>query len=95
MKNIIRENISKLEDLPNVGKAIARDLKRIGITEPDQLEGRDPFLMYDQLCEKMGKKQYPCVLDVFMSIVSFMEGGPVLPWWEFTSERKKLMQLSH
>ncbi|MFC1568917.1 helix-hairpin-helix domain-containing protein [bacterium] len=94
MKSIDREKLSKLEDLPNVGKAIARDLKKIGIVEPAQLIGQDPIQLYGSLCEQTGMRQDPCVLDTFMSIVSFMEGGPALPWWAFTSERKKLMHLS-
>jgi hypothetical protein len=34
-------------------------------------------------------RQDPCVLDVFMSIVHFMDGGEALPWWSFTEERKR------
>jgi effector-binding domain-containing protein len=30
----------------------------------------------------------PCVIDVFMSAVHFMEGGEPLPWWSFIQERK-------
>lgn len=50
-----RNRLARLEDLPNIGPAIARDLR---------------------------------LLDVFMSVVSFMAGGPALPWWTFTAERK-------
>jgi hypothetical protein len=32
----------------------------------------------------------PCVIDVFMLVVSFMEGGAALPWWSFTEQRKKM-----
>ncbi|MCJ7764315.1 MAG: helix-hairpin-helix domain-containing protein [Thiovulaceae bacterium] len=30
--NVIREKVSKLTDLPNIGKTIAADLRSIGIT---------------------------------------------------------------
>jgi len=28
------------------------------------------------------------VRDVFAAVVSYAEGGPARPWWEFTPERK-------
>ena len=84
-----RTQINKLEDLPNVGKAIATHLRAIGIESPDQLRGQNPVVMYEKLAIEKGRRQDPCVLDVFMSVVSFIEGGPALPWWAFTEERKK------
>lgn len=89
MKKASRKTVSMLEDLPNVGKATAEDLKLIGIHEPGQLIGQDPVDLYYRLCESTGRRQDPCVLDVFMSIVSFMKGESAQPWWAFTAERKK------
>ena len=89
MKNPDRATVSRLEALPNIGKAIAGDLRSIGIDHPQQLIGKDPFALYHQLCAATGHRHDPCVLDVFMSAVRFMEGGDPLPWWEFTDERKK------
>ena len=88
MKNPNRETVSKLEELPNIGRAIADDLRLIGIDYPQKLIGKDPFKLYHRLCDLSGVKQDPCVLDVFMAVVNFMEGGKVLPWWKFTNERK-------
>ncbi len=34
----------------------------------------------------------PCVIDVFLSLVSFAKGGPAKPWWDFTAERQKAAQ---
>jgi hypothetical protein len=31
----------------------------------------------------------PCVIDVFMSITSFMSGEEPRAWWHFTAERKR------
>ena len=92
MKNPNRETISHLEELPNIGKAFAGDLRLIGIHHPKDLIGKDPFHLYDELCRVSGKKHDPCVIDVFMSVIQFMEGGEPLPWWSFTDERKKLNQ---
>lgn len=85
-----RDRLARLEDLPNIGQAMAGDLRRIGITHPDDLAGRDPVELYDALCRATGARHDPCVLDVFMSVVSFMDGGPALPWWAFTERRKRL-----
>jgi hypothetical protein len=79
-----------LETIPNVGPSVARDLRSIGITRPQQLVGRDPRKLYRKLCQRTGQRQDPCVLDTFISAVRFMEGAPARPWWYYTAERKKL-----
>lgn len=89
MKNPDREAVAELEDLPNIGPAIAADLKLIGIHHPGELKGKDPYQLYASLCRKTGTRHDPCVLDVFLAAVDFMEGGKALPWWKFTLERKK------
>ena len=86
-----RERVFELEDLPNVGKAVAADLRSIGIHKPGELVGQDPFAMYEQLGQVMGVRHDPCMLDVLISAVRFMEGGPPLPWWAFTAERNRMM----
>jgi hypothetical protein len=90
MKNPGRKTVSKLEELPNIGKAMAEDLRLIGIDHPKKLIGKDPFKLHEALCKATGTRQDPCVLDVFMSAVRFMESGEPRPWWSFTDERKKL-----
>ncbi len=84
-----RNNLNKLTDLPNIGKASAKDLVLLGITQPHQLKGMCPFQMYKMLCEKTGQRHDPCVIDVFMSITRFMDGEDPCPWWEYTAERKQ------
>lgn len=92
MKNTLhpeRAGIARLEDLPNVGRATAEDLRQLGIREPAQLAGREPRQLYDRLCELTQCRQDPCVLDVFISAVRYMEGAPARPWWDYTPERKR------
>ena len=89
MKNPDRETVSRLDELPNIGKAISDKLQLIGIDHPKKLIGKEPFELYEQLCGISGKRYDPCVIDVFMSVVQFMEGGDPLPWWSFTNERKR------
>ena len=79
---------SPLTTIPNVGPAVARALGRLDIEEPDDLRGRDPQELFDRLCELDGRAHDPCLLDTFVAAVSYTEGGPARPWWEFSRERK-------
>ena len=92
MKNPDRKTVSNLKALPNIGQAIEKDLQIIGIDHPQQLIGKNPFNLYEALCKITAKKHDPCVIDVFMSAVYFMEGGEPKAWWEFTTERKKIVK---
>jgi hypothetical protein len=89
MKNPDRATVSRLEHLPNIGKAMADDLRLIDIDHPQKLIGKNAFELHKELCRKTGKRQDPCVIDVFMSVINFMEGGEARPWWSFTEKRKK------
>ena len=79
-----------LEQLPNIGPALAADLRLIGIHEPAQLRGKDAFVLYQKLCAATDARQDPCVLDTFMAAVDFMRGAPAAPWWTYTAQRKAL-----
>lgn len=87
-----RDKVKSLLDLPNVGPATAGDLKLLGISKPEQLIGQDAFKMYKRLCVLTKVKQDPCVIDVFLSLVHFANGGQPKPWWDFTNERKQILQ---
>jgi Pathogenicity locus len=89
MTTASRDHIKKLEDLPNIGKAGAADLRLLGFERADQLPGKDPLELYQRLCQLTGRRHDPCVLDVFIAVIAYMEGGPELPWWAHTEERKK------
>ncbi len=88
---VVRTETRCLEDLPNIGKACAADLRLIGITAPAQLIGQRPLQLYQILCDRTGTRHDPCMIDVLMSVVAFMEGGDALPWWSFTESRKALL----
>ncbi len=89
---VVRNRVKQLTDLPNVGPAVAADLHRLGIHQPEQLKGCDAFALYDQLCSITGQRHDPCVIDVFISITRFMDGGEAQPWWHYTGERKAIRQ---
>jgi len=88
---IHRARVTTLEDLPNVGPAVAADLRLIGIRTPRALAGRDPYALYEALNRATGKRHDPCVLDTFISVVRFMDGAPARPWWKYTAERKRTL----
>jgi Pathogenicity locus len=83
-----RIDINNLQDIPNIGKATEKNLNILGINKPNQLIGRDPYKMYNELCNVANQKYDPCLIDIFISAVKFMEGGSPKKWWEFTEERK-------
>lgn len=82
------EDCAVLEQLPNVGPAIAADLRLIGVQHPRELRDRDAFALYQALCAATGRRQDPCVLDTFMAATDFMHGAPPAPWWHYTARRK-------
>ena len=83
-----RVDINNLQDIPNVGKATEKIFNTLGINKPIQLIGRDPYKMYNELCNTTNQKYDSCVIDIFISAVRYMEGDSPKKWWEFTEERK-------
>ena len=86
---VVRARVAKLTDLPNVGPSIAEDLVLLGINRPAQLAGMCPYDMYERLCVQTRTVHDPCLLDVFISVTRFMDGGAPQPWWHYTAERKR------
>jgi DNA transformation protein len=82
---------AKLEDLPNIGKSIAADLRAIGVETTVQLRELEPLSLYMKLAGTMGKRHDPCVLYTLMAAQHFMQRGEKLSWWDFTEKGKKLL----
>lgn len=83
---------TKLIDLVSVGPAIVRDLALLGITRVDQLRGQQATDLFEELKRVSGKRQDPCVLDVFTCAIAQAE-NPDLPdeqrqWWYWSRVRK-------
>ena len=72
---MIRNEIISFQDIPNFGKAIEKYFILIGLKEPIELINKDPYLMYNKLCRVTQQRHDPCVIDVFISAVNYMEGG--------------------
>ena len=77
-----------LTDLPNIGKAIAADLKKIGINSSSDIEKRNPLSIFEELRTVMGKRHDPCVYYTLLSVKHFLRTGESLPWWKFTEQGK-------
>lgn len=77
-----------LEQLPNIGPALAADLRLLGVLHPRELASKDAFVLYQSLCARTGRRQDPCVLDTFMAATDFMRGAEPRPWWTYTAQRK-------
>lgn len=87
--NASPEVARRLQEIPNVGPAVADDLIRLGITRLEDLAGKDPDALYAKLCALDGRRHDPCVLATFSAIVAFANGGPAEPWWVFSRRRKE------
>jgi len=86
---MLRNEIKRFRDIPNIGPAIEKYFIVLGLNTPTELIGKDPYQMYADLCRITQKRQDLCLIDVFISALRYMEGGPVKKWWEFTEERKQ------
>src|SRR5215213_8349017 len=82
------EAVARLKRIPNVGPKMAGELLKLGVTRLEDAAGNDPEEMYLELCAIDAKRHDPCVRDVFAAVVSYADGGPAKPRWEFTPERK-------
>jgi DNA transformation protein len=91
MKFDVTDQVSKLEDIPNIGKSIAADLRSIGIKHPQQLLEHEPLELYLKLGGTMGKRHDPCVRYTFMAARYYMQSGEKVAWWKFTERGKKLL----
>lgn len=80
--------LKRLQQIPNVGPAISRDLVRLGIFQLDDLAGRDPDALYHALCRLDGARPDPCMHDVLTAIVAIADGEPAQSWWSYTPARK-------
>ena len=79
----------RLEDIPNIGKSIAADLRGLGIMTPSQLVARDPLKTYLALGEAMGKRHDPCVFYTLLAARHYLQSGESIQWWKFTEEGKQ------
>lgn len=89
MKANHASEVTKFKQIPNVGPRMEEDFMKLGIKNPQDLKGKDPFSLYQKMCRVSGVRQDPCVLDTYIAVIDFMNGAPARPWFYYTKERKK------
>lgn len=79
--------LRSLRELPNVGESIALDLWNLGIRAPEDLRGKNPETMYEELCQQQGAHVDRCMLYVFRALVYVTSTDEVDPakkvWWRW------------
>lgn len=86
-----QHDTGKLEDFPNIGEAIASDLRSLGILTPQQLSTRAPLKTYLALSGHMGQRHDPCVLYTLMAAQHYLQSGEAVSWWKFTEQGKRIL----
>ena len=81
--------VRRFTDIPNVGPATAGDFETLGLRSPAELARCDAYALYRRLCAATGERHDPCVIDVFLAAIDFMNGAPARPWWAYTGQRKR------
>jgi hypothetical protein len=88
------EQLKELMEIPGVGKSIANDLLRIGITSIPDLKGKNPEDLYDKSNVVAGKVQDRCLLYVFRCAVYYAGTKPEkqnpekLKWWNWKDKKR-------
>lgn len=92
MKASSASHAVRLEDLPNIGKSIAADLRGIGIDSPQELARHSSLEVFRELVPFMGRRHDPCVLHTLLAAGHFLKTSEALPWWQFAAEGKRLLR---
>jgi len=79
----------ELSTLRNVGPKTREDFRYLGIETVAQLADREADELYEHLSRVKGCRLDPCVHDVFSAAIHQARTGEALPWWHFSSIRKK------
>ncbi|MEO7242971.1 MAG: helix-hairpin-helix domain-containing protein [Variovorax sp.] len=85
-------DVRRLEDIPNIGRSLAADLRSVDVHTPADVKAMKPRTAYELLRGPMGRRHDPCVLDTFLAAHDFMNGGVAQPWFAFTERRKAMLK---
>ncbi len=85
------ESLRELRKIPGVGKSIANDLWKIGITKISDLIDKNPKKLYHKSNKYVGVVQDRCLLYVFRCAVYFASNSKhdkeKLKWWNWMDKR--------
>jgi hypothetical protein len=79
--------LERLQEIPNVGPAIARRLAELGFDSAASLRGQDPEELLARTEAARGTPEDPCLLDTYRAIIAYAETGDTRPWHAFSRER--------
>jgi hypothetical protein len=82
---------ARLEDLPNIGKRLAADLRNVGIREPMDLMDKDPRVLFAELVPVMGHRHDPCVFYTLLAVRHYLQHAEAMPWWKFTAQGREIL----
>lgn len=89
MKKTLKDD---LENIPGVGKSIAKDLRNIGIQRVADLKGKNPEELYNKSNRFEGVVQDRCLLYVYRCAVYCAEHSnpdpEKLKWWNWKDKRR-------
>ena len=81
----MHNTVESLQVIPGVGPKLAKRFSDIGIKDVADLIGKNPELLYSQICSKHGYQVDRCVLYVCRSSVYFADtenpDPERLKWW--------------
>lgn len=89
------QKYSSLLQIPWVWKTIAQDLVNLGITQVEDLHGRNPEELYDLHNANRGSVQDRCMLYTFRCAVYFADtpaekrDPELLKWWNWKDRKYK------
>ena len=82
-----QSTLKTFQQIPGVGKTIAKDFWDIGLRSVDDLKVNDPDLLYETLCHHQGIQVDRCMLYVFRCAVYYASernhNPDLLKWWNW------------
>jgi hypothetical protein len=79
--------LKRLQEIPNVGPAVARRLAELGFDGVESLRGQDPEDLFARTEAARGSAEDPCLLDTYRAVIAFADTGDDRPWHAFSRER--------
>ncbi|HUS72521.1 MAG TPA: helix-hairpin-helix domain-containing protein [Sedimentisphaerales bacterium] len=84
-------SLKDLEQIPGVGKSIARDLRDIGISSVDELKGKEAEKLYKKMCNFKASPVDRCMLYALRCAVYYASNtehdANLLKWWNWKDKR--------
>lgn len=80
--------------ISSIGKMSTKKLRDLKKCRKSNLELalQDPTDLFHRMEKMTGKRQDPCVWDVFAAIIHEARTGKITVWWEWTAKRKDLQK---